>query len=114
MSGRAESLLQFFVLLLVFIFVLAITYFTTRWIAKYQQGQVSNRNIQVVETYKITTNKYIQIIKVANKYMAIAVSKDNITYLSELDENELEGKELITNDHFVDMLEKAKKLIQKK
>ncbi len=114
MSVHMESFLQFVLLLLLFVFVLAITYVTTRWIAKYQQGQAFNRNIQVMETYKLTANKYIQIVKIANKCMAIAITKDSITFLAEIEESELVSNELSNGDHFQDLLEKAKKLIRKK
>ena len=114
MSAEMESFFQFLFLLVIFIFVLAITYFTTRWIAKIQQGQVTNKNIKVIETHKLTTNKYIQIIKITDKYFAIAIGKDNITFISEIEECKLTENDLYTADHFQEMLEKAKKLIQKK
>ena len=50
---------------------------------------VSASNIKVIETYKITTNKYIQIVKIAGEYMAIAISRDNITFLCKLDEENI-------------------------
>lgn len=114
MSAEMESFFQFIFLLVIFIFVVGITYLTTRWIAKLQQGQISNRNIKVIETYKITTNKYIQIVKIANKCFVIAVCKDNVTFISEIDESELIENDLNNSIHFQEMLEKAKKLIQKK
>ena len=50
--------------LLVFLFVLAVTYATTKWIAHYQQGIAANRNIQVIETFRITQYQFITIIQV--------------------------------------------------
>ncbi len=63
------SFFQLIGVLLVFLFVLVITYATTRWIAGYQQGVMKNRNIQVIETFRVNNNKYIQVLQVGKKYM---------------------------------------------
>lgn len=78
--------------LLIFVFVLAITYVSTRWIATYQRGMNANKNIQVLETFRITNNKYIQIVKIGKACLAIAVCKDTISVLCRLEEDELEWK----------------------
>ena len=46
----ADSFSQLITVLLAFVFVLALTLWTTRWIAKYQKGQKAGQNIDVVET----------------------------------------------------------------
>ena len=89
-NSTINSIGQFISVILIFIFVLFITYFTTRWIAKYQQWNIVNKNIKVIETYKLTTNKYIQIVKIGSKYIAIAIGKDNVEKLVELTEDEIE------------------------
>lgn len=84
-----NSIAQFLTVLLIFIGVLALTYFTTRWIASYQKGKMLSGNIRVLETFKITQNKYIQVVCVGEHYYAIAISKDTITLLGELKEEEI-------------------------
>ena len=71
-----DSFFQLIGVLLIFLFVLAITYVTTRWIGQYQQGMMQNKNIQVVETFRVSNNKFIQIIQVGKKYLVISVCKD--------------------------------------
>lgn len=88
-SSGWESFFQLIGVLLVFLFVLAITYFTTKWIAGYQKGAMCNKNIRVIETFRVNNNKYIQIIQVGEKYLAISVCKDNINVLTELTEEQL-------------------------
>lgn len=90
-SSRAENALQLFSILLLFIFVLVITYITTRWIAKIQKGQLgrSLSNIEVIETQSIGNNKFIQIVRTGEKYLVIAVGKDEVTFLSELSKDEI-------------------------
>jgi flagellar protein FliO/FliZ len=79
-----NSFLQFMTVLVIFIIVLFITYFTTRWIAGYQKNKMSGSNIQVVETSKIAGNKYVQILRIGSKYIAVAVCKDTVTALTEI------------------------------
>lgn len=84
-----ESLGEIAGLLLVFLFVLFITYQATRWIARYSAGQVRSGSIQVIETYKLAPNRYLQIVRVAGRYLVLAVSKDQISFLTELSEEEV-------------------------
>ena len=53
---------QLIQILILFVIVLLITLLTTRWIARYQQGQMHNQNLKIIETLKISANSYIQII----------------------------------------------------
>lgn len=106
-----ENILRLISAIVVFILVLAVTYFVTRWIGKYQQGISGSRNITVLETFKVTQNKYLQVVKVGEVYMVIAICKDSITMLTRLDETELgeiptslEGK----TDNFAEVLERFK------
>lgn len=84
-----DSFLQLIGVLLIFVFVLTLTYFTTRWIANYQKGQNHNKNLRIVETMRITNNKYIQIVEAGKEYLVIAVGKDEIHLLTKLSEEQL-------------------------
>ena len=88
-TGGYNSFLDLITVLLIFIFVIAITLFTTKYIANYQKVQNAGRNIEILETYKIAQNKYIQIVKIGKKSVAIAVSKDTVTLLATLDEEDI-------------------------
>ena len=84
------NILQLFVVVIAFVAVLVVTYYVTKWIAKSGMVQNQSQNIKVIETFKVTTGKYIQIIKLGTKYYAIGVTKDNITFLAPLDEEQLD------------------------
>lgn len=86
---NAGSVLQLIALLIVFVLVLAATYYVTKWIAKTGMIQSGSKNIKVIETYKLAQNKYIQIVQIGTKYYSVGLTKDNITYLTELDEEQL-------------------------
>ena len=115
MSSRIEAFAQLLTLLIIFIFVLAVTYYVTRFVGNYQKNKLSGSNINILENMRIANNKYIQIVKIGSRVFAIAVAKDTVSYLCELDEDELiykessSGKMLINNDNFKEILEKFKK-----
>lgn len=83
------SFAQLLTVFLIFIFVLALTYWTTRFAGSYKKQQMAGSNIQVMETVAISAGKYLQIIKVGNQYFLIGIAKDSITYLCELNDEEL-------------------------
>ena len=85
----ADSYLQFISILIIFVFVLGATYYVTKWIANYQKDVSYGKNIKVIETSKISATKYIQIVKIGNRYVAIAVSKDQVTNLGDVDYEDL-------------------------
>lgn len=88
-SSGAEAIAQLITVLLIFVFVLALTYFVTRWIAGYQKGKISSSNIESVEAYRIAQNRYIQIVRIGEKYFAIGVGKDEVHVISEITKDEL-------------------------
>lgn len=114
-STGVDSFIQLITVLFIFIFVLAITYFTTRWIANYQKGVIFNKNMELVETYKIGVNKFLQIVKVGDKYLVIALCKDSVTMLTEIPKEQLQFTEHTENKSldFKEIFEKAKKLKSK-
>lgn len=111
-----ESIAQLITALLVFAFVLLITWAATRWVGNNQKMQLYCKNIEVIETFKVTTNKYIQIVRTGDKYLAIAVCKESITMLAELDGECLTLSESDSTKEipFGEILEKVKGRIQKK
>ena len=108
LSSTGESLFQLLIVLFCFVVVLVLTYYTTRWIAGYQKSQSISRNLSVVETLKLTTNKYIQLIQAGkDTYYVIAIGKDEITVLGQLSGDEL--RELPT-DKEIKTLSKGMKM----
>lgn len=84
-----DSYLQFITVLILFVFVLGVTWATTRWISNYQKGKAAGSNLEVIETMRVTGNKYLQIVRAGSRYLVIAVGKDEIHRITELSEEEL-------------------------
>ena len=88
--NTVDSTAQLIAVLVIFVLVLALTLFVTRWIARYQKGQWAGGNIEIMETCPMGNGKYIQIARLGNTYVAMAVCKDTVTLLAELSEEQLE------------------------
>lgn len=107
LAAGVNSYAQFITVLLIFVAVLGVTAWTTKWIANYQKQQNENGNIEVVETTRIANNKYIQIIRAGEKYMVIAVCKDTVTMLGEIPEEQLKRGNPVQRFNFRELFEKA-------
>ena len=115
-SSRAEGFAQFLTAVLIFVFVLLIAYFTTRFVGKFQKNQLAYRNFEAIESFRITNGKYLQLVKVGSKYIVIGIGKDSVTMICELSEEEIKtsSDKGIYSDAFKDILHKAKERITKR
>ncbi|MCI9066939.1 MAG: flagellar biosynthetic protein FliO, partial [Lachnospiraceae bacterium] len=89
LSDRTDSYVQFVTVLLLFVFVLAVTAFVTKWIGGYQKGRSAGANMELMEALRLSNNKYVQIVRIGRKYLAVAVCKDTVTMLSEIPAEDL-------------------------
>ena len=104
-----QNVLQLIVVLIVFILILMATYATTKWIGKTGLVQLQSKNISVIETFKIAPNKYVQIIKIGTKYYAISIAKDTVSFMTELEEKQLDlrKEEMQESFSFKEVLDKV-------
>ena len=111
-SSGLDSFVQLLSVLVIFVVVLLATYLVTRWVANFQKSKNINSNLEVIETYRLTNNKYLQIVRAGNVYLVIAVSKDTITMLTTLEKEQLDllkgNENNLTSINFQDVLEKVK------
>lgn len=121
LTSTGESIFQLLVVLFCFVIVLALTYYTTRWITGYQKSHSFHKNLAVVETLKLTNNKFIQLIQVGkDTYYVIAIGKDEISFLGQVDQEQLKEISLETEEiptvkgDFEDILNKVKERLPKK
>ena len=75
--------------IVVFVFVIAATYFTTRFIGNYQKKTLKGTNFDTIEVYRLTPNKYLQLIRMGSQYVVIAVCKDTVTTICTLEGDNL-------------------------
>ena len=84
-----ESFLELIGVLLIFVFVLVITYLGSRWMAGYQKMHMKSKNLQIVESIPAGNNKMICLVKAGTEYLVVAVGKDEIQPLATLSEEQL-------------------------
>ena len=89
LTTQVENVLKLIAAFIVFVIVLMVTYMTTRWIGSYQKTQFSGKNIEYIEGMRLTNNKYIQILRIGQEYVAVAMCKDSITFLTKINKEDL-------------------------
>lgn len=106
--------------LLIFVFVLAITYYTTKWISGYQKVKQKNRNLKVIEMLPLANNNALAIIAAGKKYFVISICNKEIHYMCELSEDDftdlscLEDEAVMEHASFQEVLGKIKDKMVKK
>ncbi len=107
-ASRTSDIAQFLTLLVVFIFVLWLCAFVAKWMGNMQKDQGSSVNAEVIDTIRIAQGKWVQVIRVGSKYKVIAVCKDTVTYLGDVDESDITPRPAEAGrSHFSDFLSKA-------
>ena len=89
MGNSFENFIQFLSLIVVFILLLVVVYFVTRWIGGMEQRQYGNKNIKIIEGSRVGPNKVIQIVQVGKEFFVLGIGKDEISYLGEVKEEDL-------------------------
>lgn len=89
------SVFKLIFLIIIFVVILVLSYIVTKWYAN--SGLVKNRtnNISVVENFQLSPGRTISIIKIGEKYVAIAQYKDSIVKLTELTQEQLDFNEKV-------------------
>ena len=87
-TNIGSSILQLLFVVFVFVGVLALAIFATRFLAS---GKVIKRgtNMEVIESISLGAQTMMQIVRVGGKYLVIGVTKENITFLTEVDEGDV-------------------------
>lgn len=91
LTSQMDSYVQLLTVLLIFVVVLGATALTTKWIAGYQKKQGAAGNIELLDAVRLGNNKYIQLVRLGARYIAVAVCKDTVTVIGEIKPEDLNG-----------------------
>ena len=58
-----NSAIELITVIIIFVFVLLVTYYVTKWIAGYQKEHMRQGNLAITEAIRLPGNKYIEIIR---------------------------------------------------
>ena len=118
MPSTVQSIIELIGLIIIFVVVLVVCYYTTRFVAGRQVVQKRMGNFEIVETFPIAQNKYLQLIRMGEKYVVVSVTKDTVTYITELSEDEVckvqENNSSVTGKNFMEVLSGLSKEKNKK
>lgn len=120
LSSSFHSLVQLIGALIIFAFVLGITYLTTRWMGGFQKSRSNNKNLHIIETINVGNNKYISIVEAGTVYLVVSVGKDEVHLLTQLTREQLKdfsfehAGEKESQESFTEILEKLKDKLPKK
>lgn len=121
LSSSLDSFLKLISVLLVFVFVLAITYVVTRWMAGYQKVRMKSKNLQIIESIPAGSNKTICLVKAGTEYLVVAIGKEEIHPLMTLTEDQLtdfsflkEDETLVSGESFHEIFGQLKDKMSKK
>lgn len=76
-------------LVIIFIVILVLSYLVTKWYANSSLVKNKTNNIEIKESFQFAPGKTISIVRIGEKYVALAQFKDNVVKLAELTEEEL-------------------------
>lgn len=120
LSGALDSFVQLIGALIIFAFVIGITYLTTRWMGGIQKGRSNNKNLHIIESISVGNNKMISIVEAGTVYLVVSVGKDEVHLLAQLTRDQLKDfsfenlKTVETQESFAEILSKIKDKLPKK
>lgn len=102
---------QFFSIIVLVAIVGLLAYLSIRLLsASRNMGKYgANRNLQIIEGLGVGIQSSVQIIRSGDKYFLIGVTKEKITFLTELDKDSVklhETKNILTDNNFSNILKR--------
>jgi len=112
-SGGLEAFLSIISLILIFVLILILAYYVTKFAAKYQSNILNQKsNISIIESFRLGNNRFIAIVKIADNYYALGIGKDEMTFIDKLDSDFFNNLDNLSKNNknmiFKDVLSKIK------
>ncbi len=90
LSSTGGNIFQLVVVIAIFIGVLVLAYYATRWIASYQHAMSTGKNFEVVEIQKVAGNHYVMLLRAGTgRFFVVGIGKEEMTMLGELSADEV-------------------------
>jgi flagellar biosynthetic protein FliO len=75
--------------LFAFVMILTAAYFATKYMSRMQFFKRATANLRVLEATSVAPNSTIQIVRVGSRAFLLGVTRDRITFLAELNDEDL-------------------------
>jgi flagellar protein FliO/FliZ len=100
-SNGTEYVFQLIWYLIVFLLVIGVAFYITRFIGQSTLRYTRSTNLQVIDYIILGRDKGLYIVKVGDKFLLIGVSNSSITYLTEINKEDIKtlsnDKDFVTN-----------------
>ncbi len=96
-SARSSGGLQIVYILILFVVIFFGAYYTTKFLGKYQGRKTKEANLKVIEAISVGPQKSLQLVKVGSEFVLIGVTKDRITFLKDVSEDQIDLNLLESN-----------------
>ncbi|MDR1532570.1 MAG: flagellar biosynthetic protein FliO [Clostridiales bacterium] len=103
---------QFFFYVVIFGVVLALAYFSAKWLARARFARGRAANMQIIESVSAGFQNMLLIARVGERYFLLGSSKDRLVFLSELNPEDLGDSPGVMNP--IPLKEYLQKLIKPK
>lgn len=107
--GWLDGIMTFLSLIFAFVLILGLAYVTTKVVASASFKKYKNRNMRLLEGMQLGPQKSLQLVKVGNKVLLLALTKDHVVKIETYMPHELnitddeDTKQLSFQDIFNDM-----------
>lgn len=89
-SSILSMLGQFFLLIIVFLLIIFLSYYFTKLIGKFRYNNNKNSNIRIIESVAVGYQASIQLIKVGDKTILVGVTKERVEFICDVNENSID------------------------
>lgn len=112
--GSTLSLLgQILELVLIFAVVVALAYFSARFMQRRALGAASGRYLKTVEIIALGTSARLALVQIEGRRLLLGVTDHQISLLAELEEGEQEGPDLEPENGEGPFLERLRALLER-
>ena len=87
--------------------VLVLAYLTTRWLSSSSLGRRGKGIIEILDRQPAAQDKSLLVVRVGKKILFVGVSSQNITKLTELDEDDISAASSPSDQDFASALKSA-------
>ena len=88
-TTQAQLVVRFFSTIFMVVVVALLAYYTTRMLASAKFTRGGRRNLEHIESIGVGPQSYIHIVRAGKKYVLIGVTRGNVNFLTEVDEEGL-------------------------
>jgi flagellar biogenesis protein FliO len=83
-------------ILTIFMFVLGLSYFATKQIARMKQGDFYHKNLKVIEVLQLCPGQYLYLVEIGGNYYLFSGTKEHLAYCMEIAKEDLVLEEIPT------------------